>query len=194
MIVRQIVEGVRYLHNLEIAHRDLKPENLLCSGEGNNMTIKIADFGLSKIFAGGAQLDTSCGTPDYAAPEVLTGESSYDKSVDLWSIGVITYVLLCGYPPFYASTQPLLFEKIIRADYDFPAPEWTYISDTAKDFIRNLLLLDPSKRLTAETALAHHFLAEDGNVANIDIQKSMSKYNKERVQAKKTTTRPRESI
>jgi len=181
-IVNQIINGVKYLHSLGIAHRDLKPENLLCSGE-DNMTIKIADFGLSKIFAGGAQLITSCGTPDYAAPEVLTGEQSYEKSVDLWSVGVITYVLLCGYPPFYATTQPALFEKIIKANYSFPEPEWAYVSDTAKDFIRNLLVLDPKKRMTAEECLEHPFLEgrEDSNRSHaLSIESSMNTYNERR--------------
>jgi len=180
-IVRQIISGVKYLHSLGIAHRDLKPENLLCSGD-TDMQIKIADFGLSKIFAGGHQLITSCGTPDYAAPEVLTGDQAYDKSVDLWSIGVITYVLLCGYPPFYANSQPALFEKIIKANYDFPPTEWDFISDTAKDFIKNLLVLDPKKRLTAETCLEHPFLAKDsiGTHSLLKIEISMNEYNTRR--------------
>jgi len=184
-IVRQIVNGVKYLHSLGIAHRDLKPENLLCSGE-DNMVIKIADFGLSKIFAGGQQLVTSCGTPDYAAPEVLTGESSYEKSVDLWSVGVITYVLLCGFPPFFAKTQPALFEKIIKAEYSFPDPEWTYISDIAKDFIRKLLVLDPKKRLTAEEALEHPFLSGGSALGTktLAIESTMSRYMSERKKEK----------
>jgi len=183
-IIRQILDGVKYLHSLGIAHRDLKPENLLCSGDGSNMTIKIADFGLSKIFAGGAQLETSCGTPDYAAPEVLTGEFAYDKSVDLWSVGVITYVLLCGYPPFYAQSQPLLFEKIINADYDFPEPEWTYISETAKDFIKQLLVLDPKKRMNVEQCFNHPFLGGGASKQSLNIESSMSKYNIHRKKAK----------
>jgi calcium/calmodulin-dependent protein kinase I len=183
-IVRQIVQGVKYLHSLGIAHRDLKPENLLCSGE-DNMVIKIADFGLSKIFAGGQQLVTSCGTPDYAAPEVLTGESSYEKSVDLWSVGVITYVLLCGFPPFFAKTQPALFEKIIKAEYSFPDPEWTYVSETAKDFIRKLLVLDPKKRLTAEEALEHPFLSGgDLGTKTLQIESTMGHYMRERKKEK----------
>jgi len=183
-IVRQIVSGVKYLHSLGIAHRDLKPENLLCSGE-NDMQIKIADFGLSKIFAGGQQLETSCGTPDYAAPEVLTGEHAYDKSVDLWSVGVITYVLLCGYPPFYATSQPALFEKIIKANYDFPPAEWDYISDKAKDFIRSLLVLNPQKRLTAEECLLHPFLAGGGaGTQPLNIDQSMAEYNARRKKEK----------
>jgi len=184
-IVRQIVNGVKYLHSLGIAHRDLKPENLLCSGEGEEMQIKIADFGLSKIFAGGQQLLTSCGTPDYAAPEVLHGEHAYDKSVDLWSVGVITYVLLCGYPPFYASSQPALFDKIIKARYDFPAAEWDYISDTAKDFVRNLLLLNPQKRLTAEECLMHPFLGGESDTKPLkNIDHSMAEYNARRKKEK----------
>jgi len=183
-IVRQIVEGVKYLHSLGIAHRDLKPENLLCSGEGSQMLIKIADFGLSKIFAGGQQLETSCGTPDYAAPEVLTGEQAYDKSVDLWSVGVITYVLLCGYPPFYAQSQPALFEKIIHADYDFPEPEWNHISSTAKEFIRGLLVLMPSQRFTVDQCLEHPFLRGGAGTQALNIESSMNKYNTQR---KKTT-------
>jgi len=176
-IVRQIISGVKYLHSLGIAHRDIKPENLLCSGEGNNMVIKIADFGLSKVFANGAQLETSCGTPDYAAPEVLTGEHAYDKSVDLWSVGVVTYVLLCGYPPFYANSQTLLFEKIIHAEYDFPDPEWSYISDTAKNFIRSLLVLDSKKRLTAEECLEHPFLTGAAGNQMLTLQGSMREYS-----------------
>lgn len=175
-IIRQIVNGVKYLHGLGIAHRDIKPENLLCSGEGNQMIIKIADFGLSKVFGNGQQLETSCGTPDYAAPEVLTGESAYDKSVDLWSVGVVTYVLLCGYPPFYAQTQPLLFEKIIHAEYDFPEPEWTYISDTAKAFIKQLLVLDAKKRMTAEECLEHPFLTGSAGTHVLSLQGSIKEY------------------
>jgi len=179
-IIRQILDGVKYLHSLGICHRDLKPENLLVSTVDDVETIKIADFGLSKVFAGGQQLETSCGTPDYAAPEVLLGEKAYDNSVDLWSVGVITYVLLCGYPPFYATSQPALFEKIIKANYNFPNPEWSVISDTAKDFIKNLLLLDPKKRLTAEQCLEHPFLKGGAGNNSIHIEPSMSKYNVER--------------
>jgi len=187
-IVRQIASGLKYLHSLGIAHRDIKPENLLCSGEGNSMTIKIADFGLSKVFANGQQLETSCGTPDYAAPEVLTGEQAYDKSVDLWSVGVVTYVLLCGYPPFYANSQTLLFEKIIHAEYDFPEPEWTYISDTAKNFIKSLLVLDSKKRLTAEECLDHPFLTGSAGNQMLALQGSMREYTTRRKKESQSQT------
>ncbi|EGG21446.1 putative protein serine/threonine kinase [Cavenderia fasciculata] len=181
-VVRQVCAGVEYLHSQGIAHRDLKPENLLCSGDGDEMTIKIADFGLSKIFGGGEALETSCGTPDYVAPEVLTG-GSYDNAVDMWSIGVITYILLCGFPPFYASSQNLLFEKILTADYDFPEPEWTHVSESAKQFIRNLIVKDPEQRYTAKRCL------EDAWITGTEVNQSdlhshfaekMKKYNDQR--------------
>jgi len=181
-VVRQVCAGVEYLHSQGIAHRDLKPENLLCSGEGDDMVIKIADFGLSKIFGAGEALETSCGTPDYVAPEVLTG-GSYDNAVDMWSIGVITYILLCGFPPFYASSQNLLFEKILTADYDFPEPEWTHVSDNAKNFIRNLIVKDPDQRHTAKKCL------EDAWITGSEVNQSdlhshfaekMKKYNDQR--------------
>jgi len=158
-IVRQLVEGVDYLHAQGIAHRDLKPENLLCSElDDGTVVIKIADFGLSKAFSGESALETSCGTPDYAAPEVLRMDGAYDKSVDLWSIGVITYVLLCGFPPFYGKSQAQLFEKILNADFEFPEPEWTQISAEAKDFINHLLVLDVKQRYNTKQCLEHPWL------------------------------------
>lgn len=182
-VVRQVCKGVAYLHSMGIAHRDLKPENLLCDGDGDNMTIKIADFGLSKIFGDGEMLETSCGTPDYVAPEVLTG-SAYDNAVDMWSVGVITYILLCGFPPFYAPSQNVLFEKILSADYDFPDPEWTHVSDAAKNFIRHLIIKDPENRYTAEKALEDPWLAGADSVQQQDLHSNfaekMKKYNEAR--------------
>jgi len=166
-IVRQLVEGVDYLHQQKIAHRDLKPENLLCSElPDGKVVIKIADFGLSKAFTGESDLATSCGTPDYAAPEVLRMDGAYDKGVDLWSIGVITYVLLCGFPPFYGKSQAQLFEKILNADFEFPEPEWTHISAEAKDLINHLLVLDVKQRYTTKQCLEHPWLKVSVGAAN----------------------------
>jgi len=111
-IIAQVVSAVDYLHENGIAHRDLKPENLLVEGEEEDSIVKIADFGFAKTFGGetGEKLMTSCGSPGYVAPEILTAES-YDKSVDMWSVGVILYILLSGYPPFYADSAPALFKK-----------------------------------------------------------------------------------
>jgi len=181
-IVRQLVTGVEYLHSKGIAHRDLKPENLLCSdGEGKDMVIKIADFGLSKMFSAGEVLKTSCGTPDYAAPEVLQTDGTYSNAVDMWSVGVITYVLLCGYPPFYAKEQRELFTQILNAEYEFPEEDWSQISEDAKDFIRHLLVVDPNERMTASQALKDKWLAgEVSGDAKVAIKDHLNEYNERR--------------
>eukprot|EP01113_Clastostelium_recurvatum_P017422 TRINITY_DN2044_c0_g1_i1.p1 TRINITY_DN2044_c0_g1~~TRINITY_DN2044_c0_g1_i1.p1 ORF type:complete len:496 (+),score=141.35 TRINITY_DN2044_c0_g1_i1:84-1490(+) len=154
-LVYQILDGVSYMHRHGVVHRDLKPENLLCAGKDGEVC-KIADFGLSKDMSTG-NLQTSCGTPSYVAPEVLSG-GTYDAECDLWSVGVITYVLLCGFTPFYGETQRELFDRITRADYSFPSPEWDEISPAAKDFVKKVLLLNPHERLSAQNALEHPWL------------------------------------
>jgi len=192
-IVKQMCRGVEYLHEQGIAHRDLKPENLLCATDTREeykpFRVVIADFGLSKAFNSGEALQTSCGTPDYVAPEVIATEGNYDKSVDMWSCGVITYVLLCGFSPFLSSDQKGLFEKIMRAEYDFPDPEWTHISDSAKDFIRRLLVKDRGIRYTATQCLQHPWLNGEsgtgGNLANGNISDKMKTYNEQRKATKK---------
>jgi len=156
-IVKQMVAAVQYMHDHGVCHRDLKPENLLCSGDDEEELVRIADFGLSKIFEHGEELKTACGTPDYVAPEVLECKP-YDMAVDMWSVGVITYILLCGYTPFYANTHQELFQKITSLEYDFPSPEWDEISTSAKDFIKKLLVKDPMARLTAEQCTLHPWL------------------------------------
>jgi len=182
-VVRQILEAVEYMHNNGIAHRDLKPENLLCSGP-NNEVIKVTDFGLSKDF-GQATLKTSCGTPDYVAPEVLKG-TAYDNSVDVWSIGVITYILLCGFPPFYGNNDQQIFEKIMRADYDFPSPDWDGISNEAKEFISAILVLDQNKRPTASECLEAPWIVSKAPTAPLQRLESfrggMNKYTAGRKQ------------
>merc|ERR1712188_260449 len=157
-LVAKMVSAIDYLHKKNIVHRDLKPENLLLKSEDEVSEIKLADFGLSKIVANKVMMQTACGTPGYVAPEVLQA-SPYDKEVDLWSIGVITYILLCGFPPFYNESLPLLFEQIMKADYDYPPDYWDEISDSAKNFIDRLLVVQPDERMTAEQALEHEWLA-----------------------------------
>jgi len=156
-LVRKIVSAVEYLHSKGIAHRDLKPENLLVKSLENDTEVKIADFGLSKIIDQEKMMQTACGTPGYVAPEVLQAEG-YGEEVDMWSIGVITYILLCGFPPFYSESVPEVFEQIMKAEYDYPAEYWDDISDDAKDFINHLLVVDVKKRLTAKKALEHAWL------------------------------------
>lgn len=179
-ICKQILEAVHYMHSNGIAHRDLKPENLLVSGADNDQ-IKVTDFGLSKDF-GESTLSTSCGTPDYVAPEVLRG-APYDNSVDIWSIGVITYILLCGFPPFYGNSDQEIFEKILKAEYDFPADSWDPVSDDAKDFIKGILILNAAKRPTAAEALQHPWMV--GNAPSSSLQTfkkdDLAKYNAKRM-------------
>lgn len=175
-IVKQILSAVSYLHNIGIAHRDLKPENLLCSGADETEVVKIADFGLSKIFNDEEELMTSCGTPGYVAPEVLMCES-YDKSVDMWGIGIITYILLAGYPPFNAEEDSALFEKIMNAEYDYDDECWDDVSDLAKDFISKLLVKDPKDRYTSEEASKHPWLKSDASDKQLMIGRKLSEYN-----------------
>lgn len=136
-----------------------KPENFLFSSKEENAAIKIIDFGLSRHddMQKGI-MNTKVGTPYYVAPEVLNRE--YTKSCDIWSIGVITYILLCGYPPFYGDTDNQIFDSVRTARFDFPSPDWDGISDSAKDFICSLLRRDPSKRLSAAEALEHTWIKE----------------------------------
>ncbi|XP_007665603.1 calcium/calmodulin-dependent protein kinase type 1 isoform X2 [Ornithorhynchus anatinus] len=159
-LIRQVLDAVKYLHDMGIVHRDLKPENLLYYSLEEDSKIMISDFGLSKMESSGSVLSTACGTPGYVAPEVLA-QKPYSKAVDCWSIGVIAYILLCGYPPFYDENDAKLFEQILKAEYEFDSPYWDAISDSAKDFIQHLMEKDPGKRFTCEQALQHPWIAGD---------------------------------
>ncbi|KAF9912819.1 hypothetical protein EC991_008685 [Linnemannia zychae] len=154
-LVREILLGVEYLHSMEIVHRDLKPENLLFIDKSENARLLITDFGLSKILTSGNDvLMTACGTPGYVAPEVLE-QIGHGKPVDMWSLGVIAYTLLCGYTPFWGDDQPALFENIISGQYQFEDEYWRDISPLAKNFINTLLIRPAEIRSTATQALAH---------------------------------------
>jgi len=177
-LIKQVLEAVAYLHDNDIVHRDLKPENLLYQNPSEDSKIMISDFGLSKIHVEGSTMKTACGTPGYVAPEVLK-QRSYTKAVDVWSIGVIAYILLCGYPPFYEENDQKLFEQILKADYEFDSPYWDEISDAAKSFIRQLMHLSPEKRLTCEQALRDPWIA-DGAASEMDISESVRKNMKQR--------------
>uniref|UniRef100_A0A669CI59 non-specific serine/threonine protein kinase n=1 Tax=Oreochromis niloticus TaxID=8128 RepID=A0A669CI59_ORENI len=159
-LIHQILDAVKYLHDMGIVHRDLKPENLLYYSMDEDSKIMISDFGLSKIEGAGSVMSTACGTPGYVAPEVLA-QKPYSKAVDCWSIGVISYILLCGYPPFYDENDAKLFEQILKAEYEFDSPYWDDISDSAKDFICHLMEKDPLKRYTCEQALQHPWICGD---------------------------------
>ena len=153
-----------YLHkDCMIVHRDIKPENLLCVSENDDTDIKLCDFGFA------ARLDKEnpeaclthhCGTPGYVAPEILK-RVSYGAAVDMWSVGVLTYILLGGYPPFYDDDQNRLYAKIKSGNYEFHEDYWGGVSKEGKDLIMKLLTVNPSDRITAEQALGHPWIVSD---------------------------------
>jgi len=181
IIVKKMLSAVEYLHGQGIAHRDLKPENLLLKSTSDT-EVMISDFGLSKIVSQQSIMDTACGTPYYVAPEVLLS-TGYDKEVDLWSVGVITYLLLCGFPPFYGESLPEVFEQIMKADYDFPDPYWTDISSEAKDLIKKLLVVDAKKRLSATDALKHPWVMKGGSSKSLNVKDLLKEHTLERKQS-----------
>lgn len=157
--MKEMVEALNYLHLKKIVHRDLKPENLLFESKSDTAAIKLIDFGLAGSCAD-HPLKTPCGTPNYVAPEILRRQP-YDTQADMWSAGVILYIILCGFPPFYDENDDLgrLYKKIKRADYDMPSPYWDKISPDAKDLVKSLLVADPKRRLTAEKVLQHRWIS-----------------------------------
>jgi len=159
----QIMHAINYCHTNQICHRDLKPENFLLLDERPETTLKVIDFGLSKVFSklkeqkpqAKVSMTTRAGTPYYISPEVLAG--NYDESCDIWSAGVILYILLCGYPPFYGNTDAQILEAVKKGYYDFSSPEWKDVSESAKDLIKKMLC-KPDKRLKADAVLRHPWM------------------------------------
>eukprot|EP00656_Telonema_subtile_P018441 TRINITY_DN19961_c0_g1_i4.p1 TRINITY_DN19961_c0_g1~~TRINITY_DN19961_c0_g1_i4.p1 ORF type:complete len:236 (+),score=37.91 TRINITY_DN19961_c0_g1_i4:97-804(+) len=157
-IIAQLVDVVQYLNDIGIAHRDIKPENIIYvdSNSGPDAKVKLTDLGLAKSRESDMQMMTPCGTPSYVAPEVLK-QAGYGFECDMWSIGVITYILLCGYQPFWED-PPMLYNSIMAGSYTMPVEEWEGISDLAKDLISKLLVVDASKRLTPAEVLDHAWI------------------------------------
>lgn len=160
----QLVVAIKYLHEKGITHRDLKPENVLLSTDDNETLIKVTDFGLSKFVDANTMLKTFCGTPNYLAPEILLtqGNGSYTQAIDCWSLGVILFICLGGYPPFsedYPDMQ--LTQQIVQGRYTFPKHSWSNVSPTAIDLVKRLLTTDPKKRLTTVEALNHPWLRDE---------------------------------
>jgi len=171
-VMRQLFPAIEYFHSLGIVHRDLKPENLLLENDTEDTNIKVTDFGLSRVYNHDMIMQTACGTPGYVAPEVLECKG-YDKEVDMWSAGVIMYILLCGYPPFYSENEPELFESIMQANYSFHSPYWDHISEEAKDLINHLLVVDPTERLTATEAIHHPWFSSDSDASHTPMRSEM---------------------
>ncbi|XP_073240813.1 calcium/calmodulin-dependent protein kinase type II subunit delta-like isoform X2 [Porites lutea] len=164
--IQQILESVYHCHQNNVVHRDLKPENLLLASKEKGAAVKLADFGLA-IEVDGDKLGWYgfAGTPGYLSPEVLKKEP-YGRPVDLWACGVILYILLVGYPPFWDEDQHKLYSQIKAGAYDYPSPEWDTVTDEAKELINTLLSVDASKRITAAGALKHPWIVNRERVAS----------------------------
>lgn len=178
-VVMTIAKALKYCHGLGIVHRDLKPENLLYQTTQDNAEIKIADFGLAKLLRDDSMMQTACGTPGYVAPEILEGKV-YDEAVDIWSLGVITYILLCGFPPFYDENNAALFISIKSGSYDYPSPYWDCVSDEAKNLIDKMLVVDPKKRYTADDVLKHPWVSSASNAPLPHFSDEMRRFNARR--------------
>lgn len=158
--MHQIASGCKYMHARDVIHRDLKPENLIYETKENNSLLKITDFGLAKLLSQTNDLmKTACGTPGYVAPEVLK-KKKYMNKVDMWSCGVILYILLCGFPPFHDKNLRGLYKIIKKGQYSFPSPYWDKVSSAAKDCVKKLLVVDPEKRLSAVQLLEHPWVTK----------------------------------
>nr|XP_033804391.1 calcium/calmodulin-dependent protein kinase type II subunit beta isoform X6 [Geotrypetes seraphini] len=165
--VHQILESVTFIHQCDIVHRDLKPENLLLASKCKGAAVKLADFGLAIEVQGEQQAWFGfAGTPGYLSPEVLRKEA-YGKPVDIWACGVILYILLVGYPPFWDEDQHKLYQQIKAGAYDFPSPEWDTVTPEAKNLINQMLTINPAKRITAHEALKHPWVCQRSTVASM---------------------------
>nr|XP_046202644.1 calcium/calmodulin-dependent protein kinase type II delta chain isoform X22 [Oncorhynchus gorbuscha] len=165
--ITQILDSVHHIHQHDIVHRDLKPENLLLASKCKNAAVKLADFGLAIEVQGDQQAWFGfAGTPGYLSPEVLRKEA-YGKPVDIWACGVILYILLVGYPPFWDEDQHKLYQQIKAGAYDFPSPEWDTVTPEAKNLINQMLTINPAKRITAQEALKHPWVCQRSTVASM---------------------------
>ena len=147
---QELISGIEYIHQSGVCHRDLKPENLLLDYD---LTLKIVDFGLSNMYEPSATLKTACGSPCYAAPEMIAGKRYHGLGSDIWSMGIILYAMICGYLPFEDPNTSKLYKKILNCDYLIPG----FISKTSKDLIKKILNTDPTKRLTIKEIRNHEW-------------------------------------
>jgi len=174
IVMQNMFRAIFYMHENHICHRDLKPENFLFTTKESieKTHLKVIDFGLACKFSDGSVLTTKAGTPYYVAPQVLAGK--YDQSSDLWSLGVIMYVVLCGYPPFYGETDADVLAKVRLGNFSFNAQDWKSVSEDAKNLIRMLLKMNPKDRYTAEQALNHVWIRNKAPKATgIELQSSL---------------------
>ncbi|XP_034146948.1 serine/threonine-protein kinase DCLK2 isoform X2 [Esox lucius] len=164
VMVYNLAGALNYLHNMNIVHRDIKPENLLvCENPDGTKSLKLGDFGLATVVEG--PLHTVCGTPTYVAPEIIA-EAGYGLKVDIWATGVITYILLCGFPPFRSESnlQEDLFDQILVGRLDFPSPHWDNVTDSAKELIGRMVQVNVEARYTAQDVLSHPWVVAEDNM------------------------------
>ena len=182
-LIKILLEAIKYIHDNRVVHRDLKPENLLLESKNDDANVKIADFGFAQRLEDNQLLKDQCGTPGYVAPEIIRMKL-YDTKVDMWSIGVISYIILAGYPPFYSEDQKKLFRKIKNGEYVFHSPHWDDVSQDAKDYISGLLTVNPASRLSADDALKHPWITSaDDVLASRDLSGAvteMKRFNAKR--------------
>jgi len=171
-VVSQIGSALAYLHERDIVHRDLKPENLLLTGKGDDYAVKIIDFGLAKQSKD--LMSMPCGTPGYVAPEILK-RRKYHKEVDIWSLGVITYILLCGFPPFHDDGNNLknLYKQIRAGKYSFPKKYWANISKEAILLIKKMLQVKPRNRISASKILTDKWIVSTAPAISTNIAGSL---------------------
>jgi 5'-AMP-activated protein kinase catalytic alpha subunit len=183
----QILSGVNYLHKLNIVHRDLKPENLLLD---KNNSIKIVDFGLSNKYAQGQLLHTACGSPCYAAPEMIAGKKYHGSTLDVWSCGIVLFAMICGYLPFEDPNTLSLYKKILRADYKVP----DNVSVEARDLLKNILNTNPKTRYTIEDIRKHKWMSNIKNNSLSNIEHPFTSLNGQVVEILKSHRIPKERI
>ncbi|GAA0143873.1 hypothetical protein Leryth_003802 [Lithospermum erythrorhizon] len=167
LVTKTIIEVVKVCHQNGVIHRDLKPENFLYASCDENAPIKAIDFGLSIFFETGQRFSEIVGSPYYMAPEVL--RRNYGDEIDVWSAGIILYILLCGVPPFWAESEEAIAHAIIKGEIDFERDPWPKISDDAKDLVRRMLEQNPYNRMTVDEVLAHNWIQNANNVSNVSL-------------------------
>jgi calcium/calmodulin-dependent protein kinase I len=170
-VTRKLIMGVAYCHSKKIANRNLKPENLLLKA-GSDTDVKISDFGYAKTVTFPNSLRTQCGTEGYVAPEILEHRPAYDVQCDMWSLGVIVYIVLGGYRPFRGEGEEVM-RQIRYGEYKFHKRYWSHVSDDAKNLISRMLTVDCDKRITAEAALRSRWIQADADSLGTELSSNM---------------------
>ncbi|XP_077453277.1 serine/threonine-protein kinase H1 homolog [Stigmatopora argus] len=195
-VLQMVLDGVKYLHTLGITHRDLKPENLLYYHPGADSKIIITDFGLANSRKKGDEclMKTTCGTPEYIAPEILV-RKPYTNAVDMWALGVISYILLSGTMPFEHDNRMKLYRQILKGKYSFSGEPWPSVSNLAKDFVDRILTVDPSARLTAGQALKHPWIVSMAAASSMkNLQRCISQNLLKRASSRCHSTKSQQSM